>query len=102
MWIRWERNTRYYEAVLSKDLFGGWVVTKCWGRKNSRLGQLRNVPVDTESEGYDVIAAIWRRRLRRGYSVVMMGGVSDKSCLGLELSYGAVAQKSAARPVLYN
>lgn len=92
MWIRWERNTRYYEAVLGRDLFGGWVVTKCWGRKNSRLGQVRNVPVSTEGEGHDVIAAIWRRRLRRGYTVVTMDGVSDTSRPGFVPRLGTMAR----------
>ena len=43
-WIsqRWERTTdgRYYEARLSTDLFGDWVVTKNWGGINKATGRV--------------------------------------------------------------
>lgn len=67
MHSRWEKGTRYYAAYLGRDLFGDWVVTKAWGRKNSRLGQMRNLPVASEEEGLALMAAIGRRREKRGY-----------------------------------
>jgi hypothetical protein len=39
--LRWEKDTRYYEAHLHQDLWGGWVLTKVWGRRDSALGSSR-------------------------------------------------------------
>ena len=40
---RFERETRYYELRLQQDLFG-WVLVMAWGRKSTRLGQMRTRP----------------------------------------------------------
>ena len=35
---RWEKGTRYYQAIVHQDLLGDWVVLKMWGSKLSKLG----------------------------------------------------------------
>ena len=65
-YARFERETRYYELRLQQDLFG-WVVVKAWGRKESRLGQVRSVPCDSYSEALQEWRAGLRARQRRGY-----------------------------------
>jgi hypothetical protein len=35
----WETDTKYYEASIYQDLFGCWIIDKCWcGKKNNRHG----------------------------------------------------------------
>ena len=29
---RWEKDTRYYKAILIKDLFGTWELKRVWGK----------------------------------------------------------------------
>lgn len=41
---RWEKAQRYYEAHLHQDLWGGWVLTKVWGRSGTLLGRAVHVP----------------------------------------------------------
>ena len=64
--IRFERETRYYELRLQRDLFG-WVVVKIWGRKSSRLGQMRTTPCSSFIEASRLWDAGVRARERRGY-----------------------------------
>ena len=65
--LRWERETRYYEVHLHQDLWGGWVVTRVWGRRGTALGQLRRAPCASYAEALERLAAITRQRERRGY-----------------------------------
>jgi predicted DNA-binding WGR domain protein len=64
--VRFERETRYYELRLQQDLFG-WVVVKTWGRKSSRLGQIRTTPCSSFLEASRLWDAGVRARERRGY-----------------------------------
>jgi predicted DNA-binding WGR domain protein len=64
---RFERETRYYELRLQRDLFG-WIVLKAWGRKSTRLGQARTTPCSDFQEAVRVWDAGIRQRQRRGYA----------------------------------
>ncbi len=64
---RFERETRYYELRLQQDLFG-WVIVKVWGRKSSRLGQMRITPCSSFAEACRLWDAGVRARERRGYA----------------------------------
>ena len=66
---RWQRDTRYYEALLQRDLFG-WVVIKVWGRIGSAVGQVRTIPVADYTAGEGLVAAISKRRLARRYTLL--------------------------------
>ncbi|EMQ2878805.1 WGR domain-containing protein [Vibrio navarrensis] len=65
---RFIKGTRYYELRLKRDLFG-WVVLKCYGRINTRLGQIRTVPFETEQAALAYIEQACAQRLKRGYSL---------------------------------
>ena len=49
--LRWEKATargiRYYEVDLDQDLWGEWRLTRIWGRRGTRLGQIRVARPDT-------------------------------------------------------
>lgn len=67
---RWERATRYYQVDLSQDLWGQWVLTQRWGRRDTALGQTRRVACDSYADGLNRLDQIQRRRLQRGYCAV--------------------------------
>lgn len=67
---RWERETRYFEARLIQDLFGTWVIKRIWGRKNTRIGQIRSKPVKSYDDGLSLLDTIERQRLSRGYKTM--------------------------------
>jgi len=50
--LRWHRGTRYYMAVLATDLFGNWVMTRIWGRRDSPLGRVKRDLCGSFAEGY--------------------------------------------------
>ncbi len=68
---RWEKCSRYYELYLARDLFGQWVVTRCWGRRNSALGQVRHIPVFDYQAGLLHLQTYMRQRLQHGYQRVL-------------------------------
>ena len=66
---RWQRDTRYYEALLQQDLFG-WVVVRVWGGIGTRLGQVRTTPVNSYAEGTREVDKIIHQRAVRHYQLV--------------------------------
>jgi hypothetical protein len=69
-WIshRWQRETRYYEAHLKKDLFG-WVVVRNWGGIGLPAGQRMSSPVMNYQDGLSKLKEIMRVRKQRKYSL---------------------------------
>lgn len=65
-WIQPEKQ-RYYQAVLSTDLFGDWTLTYAWGSLSSARGRWRITGVASEAEGLRQVAALDKRRRGRGY-----------------------------------
>src|SRR5512143_2784634 len=67
---RWIKHTRYYEVLLHQDLWGGWIVTRVWGRRDSPLGRVRHHPCRSYAEGLERVRQMQDRRARRGYAAV--------------------------------
>ena len=67
---RWHKGTRYYEVRLHQDLWGGWIVTRVWGRRGSPLGRVRHQPCESYAEGLDRVQQVQQRRTQRGYAPV--------------------------------
>jgi hypothetical protein len=63
----WVSATRYYKAVLMRDLLGDWIVMTARGGRNNRLGALRTESVQSHKHGIDRIARLGRMRARHGY-----------------------------------
>lgn len=57
---------RYYKVEVTKDLFGGWVLLREWGRIGSP-GQLRRLHCDDWNTTARQFEAIVARRAARGY-----------------------------------
>lgn len=70
--FRWENPTtqRYYRAIISKDMFNTWIVSKVWGGIGKASGRAMHVPCNTLTEAYAMIKIIDRARTRRGYIAV--------------------------------
>jgi predicted DNA-binding WGR domain protein len=65
--LRWENGTRYYEAIVHQDLWGGWVVTCVWGRRGTELGRAVDHPCASYAEACQRLAAVKARREQRRY-----------------------------------
>ena len=71
---RWEKHQRYYEVLVHQDLWSNWVVTRIWGRSNTRLGRFKNEPCASYQEALERLRRINQRRLQRGYARVLKAG----------------------------
>jgi hypothetical protein len=60
---------RFYDAVLTQDLFGTWVVVQSWCGRFTRRGGAMTKPVANFTDGKIVLDAILRQRLQRGYQL---------------------------------
>ena len=70
--LRWHKDTRYYEAYLHQDLWGRWLLTRTWGRRESNLGQTRHTPCRSQQHGLELLQATIKRREKRGYRLVKL------------------------------
>jgi hypothetical protein len=66
---RWEKDHRYYEVLLTEDLFG-WVLLKSWGRKGTSRGRTMRVRPESYERGRGMFEAVKKRRKYRGYNLV--------------------------------
>ena len=67
MHVRWESPSRYYEAVLQRDLLGDWVLSTANGGLRNRLGALRHLALPSRDAAVKELASLHKLRLRRGY-----------------------------------
>jgi WGR domain len=64
----WQRETRYYKAAITQDLFGNWIILRAWGRVKSRLGRTLALPVASYEDALTQLEQIHKKRLGRGYA----------------------------------
>ncbi|WP_298627204.1 WGR domain-containing protein [uncultured Legionella sp.] len=68
-YLRFEKESRYYELRLSKDLFEDWTLTTSNGRIKSKLGQSRTQAFDTFTEALTQLYATAELRHQRLYQM---------------------------------
>jgi predicted DNA-binding WGR domain protein len=69
---RWEKDTRYYEVALRRDLFNVPCLVLTWGAKGTARAQQRTYPFDHEQEAMIAADAAIIRRKKRGYHQVAL------------------------------
>jgi WGR domain-containing protein len=69
--LRWEKGRRYYEVHLHQDLWGQWVLTRCWGGRGSAWGQVRTRPCASYTEALAQLEQIKKRHVQRHYQLVV-------------------------------
>ena len=67
---RWETEARYYETIMTTDLWGECVLLTFWGGKLSRLGGWRTVATGEENINKK-LTRIEDDRRRHGYIEVI-------------------------------
>jgi hypothetical protein len=60
-------TVRFYRAILHKDLWDKWVITKAWGRIGTSRGGYAHFPCDGFREGFALLRKVMDKRKRRGY-----------------------------------
>jgi hypothetical protein len=65
--LHWQSAKRYYTAMLTPDLFGGWVLVTDTGDRDRRDGRVQRKPVNDYPHGLDALRQLRHRRRREGY-----------------------------------
>ena len=68
---RFTWHTRFYTAVLDRDMFGQWTVTRSWGSRRNGQGGGRVTVVESYEAGLVLLQTIQRRREKLGYRKVL-------------------------------
>jgi hypothetical protein len=68
--LRFVWHSRFYTAVLDRDLFDQWTVTRSWGSSRNGQGGGRVSVVESFEAGLALLLVIQRRRERYGYKLV--------------------------------
>lgn len=68
--IRFEKDTRYYNVRLEKDLLDDWVVAITYGRINSRLGQSKIIAFAEFEQALIHFEKICTIRQKRHYRII--------------------------------
>ena len=61
-------NGRYYNATLTQDLLGDWIVIKSWG--GSKAGRVQYCYYKTYDECLKELRKLKKKRETRGYSLL--------------------------------
>lgn len=67
LYVRFERDTRYYELRIQQDIFGYWVLIKIWGRRGSALGHMGTYAFESRAAAASQWQLGLQTRLKRGY-----------------------------------
>jgi predicted DNA-binding WGR domain protein len=65
-----EQKQRYYRVILSKDLFGDWVITRVWGGIGKASGRITHVFYPSYEKASMVMQGILKIRRNRGYKLI--------------------------------
>jgi hypothetical protein len=68
--LRFVWHSRFYTAVLDRDLFDQWTVTPSWGSSRNGQGGGQVSVVESFEVGLALLQAIRRRRERHGYRLI--------------------------------
>lgn len=67
MSLRWQSSSRYHTAMLTPDLFGGWVLVTTSGSRVGKGGRMRQLPLRDYAQGLEALRHLRHRRRLEGY-----------------------------------
>ena len=67
-------KTYYYKVHLDRTLFGDYMVTRCWGASDSKLGGRDSHRFESLGQLMAFLRSTRQRRRKHGYRCVMING----------------------------
>lgn len=71
--LHWQSAEGYYTALLTPDLFGGWVLITASGQRGGRAGRVQHKPIASHAQGVEAIQELRQKRRHEGYTLCSMG-----------------------------
>jgi hypothetical protein len=71
--LHWQSKEGYYTAVLTPDLFGGWVLITASNKRDGRPGRVNHKPMSTYASGVESIEGLRKKRRSEGYTLCTTG-----------------------------
>ncbi len=69
MTLHWQSPERYATALLTPDLFGGWVLVTATGSRFGSGGRVQRKPLQSYDEGVLALRDLRHRRRKQGYAL---------------------------------
>lgn len=66
----WQTDRRYYQAEITQDLFGTWLLKRSWGGLSNKRGNSKTYPFTEYDDAMKHFEFVMRRREKRGYGGV--------------------------------
>lgn len=63
----WQTDRRYYQADISQDLFGMWVLRRSWGGLGNSRGNSKTHAFAKYEDALKFFESLAKQRLHRGY-----------------------------------
>jgi hypothetical protein len=67
--LRWQSKERYCSALLTPDLFGGWMLVTSSGSRDGGGGRVHQKPVEDYETGLERLRQLRHRRRSEGYAL---------------------------------
>jgi hypothetical protein len=71
--LHWQSKEGYYTAVLTPDLFGGWVLITASNKRDGRPGRVNHKPMPDYAGGLKSLEEVRKRRRSEGYTLCTTG-----------------------------
>ncbi len=71
--LHWQSKEGYYTAVLTPDLFGGWVLITASNKRDGRPGRVNHKPMPDYSSGMKSLDDVRKKRRSEGYTLCTTG-----------------------------
>ena len=65
---RWEKDTRYYEVRVHRDLWENRIVTRAWGQRGSKRGRMTHTPCTSYTDALNNLRKIEKKRQSHQYN----------------------------------
>ena len=81
--LHWQSAKRYYTAMLTPDLFGGWVLVTDTGDRDRRDGRVQRKPVPDYTQGRDALKQLSQIKATDIAGVPIANiNIADAICIG--------------------
>ncbi len=71
--LHWQSKDAYYTALLTPDLFGGWVLITAHGKREGRAGRVSHKPLNSYASGISAINILRKKRRVEGFILCTSG-----------------------------
>ncbi len=97
-YLRFEKDSRYYELRLQQDLLSDWILILSNGRIKSKLGQTRTIAFETYNDALEFFYSTVKTRAQRFYQLKNCV-IDDLLYISLLLNFYTIQETKPSRTI---